>query len=248
MVWICEQVKFYLELGVLIDVKVVWYNCFFEVIIQEVVSEKYDLLLKMVYQYDKLEVVIFILMDWYLLCKCFCLVWMVKDQLWLEGGKVLVVVNFVSEENYYNIFNEKLVCEMLLLVEEVNYIEVYLIGVYLVMLINIVIELLDFDFSVYNDVICGQYLLVMKVLWQKFGIDEKFIYVEKGLFEEVILDFVEYLQVGIVVLGMVGCIGLLVVFFGNIVEQVVDYLCCDLLVLKLEVYQMLVELDDDDDD
>lgn len=104
------------------------------------------------------------------------------------------------------------------------------------MLINIVIELLEFDFSVYNDVIRGQYLLVMKVLCQKFSIDEKVMYVGKGLLEEVILDFVEYFQVGIVVFGIVGCIGFLVVFLGNMVEQVIDYLCCDLLVIKFDEY------------
>lgn len=88
----------------------------------------------------------------------------------------------------------------------------------------------------------------MKVLRQKFGINENMMYVEKGLLEEVIFDLVEYLQVGIVVLGMVGCIGILVVFFGNMVEQVIDYFCCDLLVIKFDQYQIFVELDDEEDD
>lgn len=57
--WIREQAKFYLESGVPIDVKVVWHNRPFEAIIQEVVSEKHDLLLKMAHQHDKLEAVIF---------------------------------------------------------------------------------------------------------------------------------------------------------------------------------------------
>ncbi len=48
-----------LESGVPIDVKVVWHNRPFEAIIQEVVSEKHDLLLKMAHQHDKLEAVIF---------------------------------------------------------------------------------------------------------------------------------------------------------------------------------------------
>ncbi len=43
-----------------IDVKVVWHNRPFEAIIQEVVSEKHDLLLKMAHQHDKLEAVIFL--------------------------------------------------------------------------------------------------------------------------------------------------------------------------------------------
>jgi universal stress protein E len=57
--WIREQAKFYIESGVPIDVKVVWHNRPFEAIIQEVISEKHDLLLKMAHQHDKLEAVIF---------------------------------------------------------------------------------------------------------------------------------------------------------------------------------------------
>ena len=171
--WIREQAKFYLESGVPIDVKVVWHNRPFEAIIQEVVSEKHDLLLKMAHQHDKLEAVIFTPTDWHLLRKCPCPVWMVKDQPWPEGGKALR---------------------------------------------------------------------------QKFGIDEKFTHVEKGLPEEVIPDLAEHLQAGIVVLGTVGRTGLSAAFLGNTAEQVVDHLRCDLLVLKPEAYQTPVELDDDDDD
>ena len=120
--------------------------------------------------------------------------------------------------------------------------------IYPVTPINIAIELPDFDPSVYNDAIRGQHLLAMKALRQKFGIDEKFTHVEKGLPEEVIPDLAEHLQAGIVVLGTVGRTGLSAAFLGNTAEQVVDHLRCDLLVLKPEAYQTPVELDDDDDD
>ena len=200
------------------------------------------------HQHDKLESVIFTPTDWHLLRKCPCPVWMVKDQPWPEGGKALVAVNLASEENYHNTLNEKLVRETLSLAEEVNHTEVHLIGAYPVTPINIAIELPDFDPSVYNDAIRGQHLLAMKALRQKFGIDEKFTHVEKGLPEEVIPDLAEHLQAGIVVLGTVGRTGLSAAFLGNTAEQVVDHLRCDLLVLKPEAYQTPVELDDDDDD
>ena len=230
--WIREQAKFYLESGVPIDV----------------ISGGHDLVLKMAHQHDRLEAVIFTPTDWHLLRKCPSPVWMVKDQPWPEGGKALVAVNLASEENYHNTLNEKLVRETLSLAEEVNHTEVHLIGAYPVTPINIAIELPDFDPSVYNDAIRGQHLLAMKALRQKFGIDEKFTHVEKGLPEEVIPDLAEHLQAGIVVLGTVGRTGLSAAFLGNTAEQVVDHLRCDLLVLKPEAYQTPVELDDDDDD
>ena len=153
--WIREQAKFYIESGVPIDIKVVWHNRPFEAIIQEIISEKHDLVLKMAHQHDKLEAVIFTPTDWHLLRKCPCPVWMVKDQPWPEGGKALVAVNLASEENYHNALNEKLVRETIELAEQVNHTEVHLVGAYPVTPINIAIELPDFDPSVYNDAIRG---------------------------------------------------------------------------------------------
>ncbi len=57
--WIKEQCRFYLEDGVPIEIKVVWHNRPYEAIIQEVLSGKHDLLLKMAHQHDRLELVIF---------------------------------------------------------------------------------------------------------------------------------------------------------------------------------------------
>lgn len=59
----------------------------FEAIIQEVISAKHDLVLKMAHQHDRLEAVIFTPTDWHLLRKCPSPVWMVKDQPWPEGVK-----------------------------------------------------------------------------------------------------------------------------------------------------------------
>lgn len=246
--WIKEQCRYYVEAGIPIDVKVVWHNKPFEAIIQEVVSNNHDLLLKMAHQHDRLESVIFTPTDWNLLRKCPCPVWMVKDQPWPEGGKAIVAVNLASEEEYHNALNDKLVRETLQLAEEINHTEVHLVGAYPVTPINIAIELPDFDPSVYNDAIRGQHLLAMKSLRQKYSISEEMTHVEKGLPEEVIPDLAEHLQAGIVVLGTVGRTGLSAAFLGNTAEQVIDHLRCDLLALKPDQYQTPVELDDEDDD
>jgi universal stress protein E len=224
----------------------VWHNRPFEAIIQEIISDKHDLVLKMAHQHDKLEAVIFTPTDWHLLRKCPCPVWMVKDQPWPEGGKALVAVNLASEENYHNALNEKLVRETIELAEQVNHTEVHLVGAYPVTPINIAIELPDFDPSVYNDAIRGQHLLAMKALRQKFGIDESRTHVEKGYLKRSFRS-VEHLQAGIVVLGRSGVPGS-AAFLGNTAEQVIDHLRCDLLALKPDQYQTPVELDDEDDE
>lgn len=244
--WIREQARYYLESGVPIEIKVVWHNRPFEAIVQEALNGKHDVVLKMAHQHDKLGSVIFTPTDWHLLRKCPCPVWMVKDQIWPEGGKALVAVNLTSEELYHKALNEKLVKETIGLAETVNHTEVHLVGAYPVTSINIAIELPDFDPSVYNDAIRGQHLLAMKVLRQRFHIDESLTHVEKGLPENVIPTLAEYLQAGIVVLGTVGRTGISAAFLGNTAEQVIDHLRCDLLVIKPDDYQTPVERNEDD--
>lgn len=246
--WIREQAQAYLDAGVPIDIKVVWHNRPFEAIILEVLNGRYDLVIKMAHQHDRLQAVVFTPTDWHLLRKCPCPVWMVKDQPWPEGGRAVVAVNLASEEPHHDPLNTKLVKETLALAEKVNGTEVHLVGAYPVTPINIAIELPDFDPSVYNDAIRGQHLLAMKALRQKFSIDEKYTHVDKGLPEEVIPDIADHLDAGVVVLGTIGRTGLSAAFLGNTAEQVIDHLRCDLLAIKPDGFTSPVELEDDEDD
>ncbi|OQP35237.1 universal stress protein UspE [Pantoea latae] len=246
--WIREQARAYLEAGVEIEIKVVWHNRPYEAIIQEVMTQGHDLVLKMAHQHDRLEAVIFTPTDWHLLRKCPCAVWMVKDQPWPEGGKAIVAVNLASEEPHHDELNQKLIRETTLLAEMVNHTEVHLVGAYPITPINIAIELPDFDPSVYNDAIRGQHLVAMKALRQKFSIREEFTHVAKGLPEEVIPDIAGQLSAGIVVLGTIGRTGLSAAFLGNTAEQVIDHLRCDLLAIKPDDFKSPVTLDDDEED
>lgn len=246
--WITEQCKYYLEAGVPIDIKVVWHNKPYVAIIQEVLSGKHDLVLKMAHQHDRLEAVIFTPLDWQLLRKCPCPVWMVKDQPWPENGRALVAVNLASEDPYHDPLNIRLVSEALELAEQVNHTEVHLVGAYPVTPINIAIELPDFDPGVYNDAIRGQHLIAMKSLRQKFNMDERVTHVEKGLPEEVIPDLAEHLQAGVVVLGSLGRTGLSAAFIGNTVEHVIDHLKCDLLAIKPDDFVSPVTLNGENEE
>lgn len=246
--WLKEQTKAYIDSGVPIEIKVVWHSRPFEAIIQEVITEQHDLVLKMAHQYDRLSAIIFTPTDWHLLRKCPCPVWIVKDQPWPEGGKALVAVNLTSEESYHDPLNEKLLRETLLLADKVNKTEVHLVGAYPMTPVSIAIELPDFDASTYNGAIRGQHLVAMKTLRQKFSINEEMTHVEKGLPEEIIPSLAAQLDAGIVVLGTIGRTGLSAAFLGNTAEQVIDSLRCDLLVIKPDDFQSTLEHDDDEED
>ncbi|MBD2791500.1 universal stress protein UspE [Xenorhabdus sp. 42] len=231
--WIKQQAHYYLESGIDIEIKVVWHNRPYEAIIQEVITGNHDLLLKMAHQHSKLESIIFTPLDWHLLRKCPCPVWMVKDQVWPENGAAVVAVNLSHEEAYHSELNLKLVHETQDLAKRiVKEPLIHIVSAYPVAPLNIATEIPDFDPNVYNQALRGQHLVAMKELRQKFCIDEQHTHVREGVPERVIPETCDELNAGVVVLGILGRTGLSAAFLGNTAEHVIDKLKCDLLAIK----------------
>lgn len=244
--WVKQQAHYYLEAGIEIEIKVIWHNKPLEAIIQEVINGKHDLLLKMAHQYDKFESLIFTPLDWNLLRKCPCPVWMVKDNIWPDHGSIAVAVNLSNEESYHDELNIKLVEKTQDLAKRIiKDPTIHLVSSYPVAPLNIAIELPDYDPSLYNNALRGQHLVAMKELRQKFSIDEKYTHVQEGLPEKIIPEMCEELNAGVVVLGIVGRTGLSAAFLGNTAEHVVDKLKCDLLAIKPDGFVCPITSDDE---
>lgn len=246
--WIKHLSRYYLEAGIPIDIKVVWDSQPYKAIIEEVIAAKHDLLLKETHQLDRLEAVIFTPIDWQLLRKCPCPVWMVKDQPWPENGKALVAVNLSSDEPEYETLNDKLIRESMALAVNVDNTDLRIVAAYPEAAMSIAVELPEFNPSVYENAIRGQYLIAMKALRQKYAIGEEKTRVEQGLPEQVIPQVAEELNAGVVVIGTMGRTGLSAAFIGNTTERVIGNLKCDLLAIKPDDYESPLDDDDDDDD
>ncbi|MDX7990980.1 universal stress protein UspE [Xenorhabdus sp. Reich] len=244
--WIKQQAHYYLESGIDIEIKVIWHNRPYEAIIQEVITGNHDLLLKMAHQHSKLESMIFTPLDWHLLRKCPCPVWMVKDQIWPENASTVVAVNLSNEEAYHNELNLKLVRETQDLANRiVKEPLIHLVSAYPVAPLNIATELPDFDPNVYNQALRGQHLVAMKGLRQKFCIDEQHTHVHEGVPEKVIPEICDELNTGVVVLGILGRTGLSAAFLGNTAEHVIDKLKCDLLAIKPDGFSCPIKVNED---
>lgn len=235
--WLEQVVEAEGAAGFPVQSKVVWHRPAYEAILEEAALGKYDLLIKMARQAEGLDAILYTPLDWQLLRKSPCPVWMVKDQPWPEPGKALVAVNLAGEDRIHDQLNEKLVRSCLEMAQTVRQTEVHLVAVYPVDSMNLTAEMPDFDDGQYNESIRGHYLVAMKALRQKFSLDEKLTHVMPGLPEEVIPRLANELGAAIVVFGTVGRTGLSAAFIGNTTEQVIDQLNCDLLVLKPDSQQ-----------
>ena len=98
--------------------------------------------------------------------------------------------------------------------------------------INMAIDLPEFSSGEYSSGLRGQYLLNMKALRQKYGIDGDHTHVLEGFPEDVIPQVAEKLEAELVILGTIGRTGLSAAFLGNTAEHVISKLNCNLLAIK----------------
>ena len=103
-----------------IDCQVIWHNRPFEQIIEQVLKNGYDIVIKGTHQHDKLKSVIFTPTDWHILRKCPCPVLLVKEHLWPDNGNIVAALNIGSDEEEHNSLNEKITAEAKQLTKVMN--------------------------------------------------------------------------------------------------------------------------------
>jgi len=94
-----------------IDCQVIWHNRPFEQIVEQVLKNNYDIVIKGTHQHDKFKSVIFTPTDWHILRKCPCPVLLVKEHLWPDNGNIVAALNIGSEEEEHRSLNEKITAE-----------------------------------------------------------------------------------------------------------------------------------------
>ena len=246
--WIKRLAHHYLVMEIPIEIKVVWHNQPYKALIEEVINSNHDLLLKETHLEEGLGRILFTPIDWQLLRKCPCPVWLVKDRPWPQDAIALVAVNLSSDEEQYDELNQKLVTTSLKFAQQLENRTVHLVAAYPETNISIAVELPEFDPSKFNNSIRGQYLIAMKEFRQKYGIPEEQTHVEQGLPETIIPDVANKINAGIVVLGTVGRTGLSAAFIGNTTERVIDGLNCDLLAIKPDNVELQLRTNNENED
>lgn len=214
------------------DSTVVWNSNEAEAITEEVLQNSYDLVVKYTKEEESITALIFTPMDWQLLRRCPAPMLMVRDGDWKHQRRILVAVNVSDDESYHEEFNHMLVSLGIDLADNLERGNIHLVSAYPPTPINMAIDLPEFHTSEYTNGIRGQYLINMKALRQKFGIDEDHTHVREGFPEEVIPEVAKELEAELVVLGTAGRTGLSAALLGNTAEHVISKLKCNLLAIK----------------
>lgn len=218
-----------------IDCQVIWHNRPFEQIIEQVLKNGYDIVIKGTHQHDKLKSVIFTPTDWHILRKCPCPVLLVKEHLWPDNGNIVAALNIGSDEEEHNSLNEKITAEAKQLTKVMNA-NLHLVNSYPGTPVNIAIEIPEFNASDYNRSMFKHHENAMQEHAQAFNIAKENTHIKEGLPEDVIQSIANELDAELVILGTVGRTGLSAALIGNTAEHVIDRLNCDVLALKPDGY------------
>ncbi|CAM4248429.1 universal stress protein UspE [Pseudoalteromonas ostreae] len=231
--WLDEILQLYPD----IDIKsqVVWHNRTYEAIINTVIDQQFDLVVKGTHQHDTLKSVIFTPTDWHLIRKCPAPVLLVKEHAWPSQGNILAAVNAVSENQQHLDLNHRIIQDAQFLCELANA-SLNIVNAYPATPINIAIEIPEFNPSIYNESVKKHHIESTHELAASHKIAQQNCVIEEGLPEDVIPDVAKRLNSELVVIGTVGRTGLSAALVGNTAEHVIDSLDCDVLALKPDGY------------
>ncbi|SEL92165.1 universal stress protein E [Colwellia chukchiensis] len=221
--------------GLSVDCQVVWHNRPFEQIIEQVLENGYDIVIKGTHQHDKLKSVIFTPTDWHILRKCPCPVLLVKEHLWPDNGNILAAVNIGSEEDEHNSLNDKITAEAKQLTKVMKA-NLHLVNSFPGTPVNIAIEIPEFNATDYNRAMLEHQQNAMLEHAKAFNIAPENTHIKEGLPEDVIESVANALDAELVILGTIGRTGLSAALIGNTAEHVIDRLNCDVLALKPDGY------------
>ena len=231
--WLKDIISTYPDVN--ITTLVVWHNRPFEAIINTVIEQEYDLVVKSTHQHGALKSVIFTPTDWHLVRKCPTPVLFVKEMAWPEQGNILAAVNAVSENDEHVALNKRIIKDAQFLCELANA-KLNLVNAYPATPINIAIEIPEFNPGLYNESVKKHHIESTNELAQTFSLTNEQCFIEEGLPEDVIPDVANRLNSELVVIGTVGRTGLSAALVGNTAEHVIDSLDCDVLALKPDGY------------
>lgn len=231
--WLKDLVSPYQNIN--INTQVIWHNRPYEAIINTVINDKYDLVIKGTHQLGALKAVIFTPTDWHLVRKCPTPVLFVKDMAWPAHGNILAAVNAVSENDQHLSLNKRIIKDAQFLCELANA-KLNLVNAYPATPVNIAIEIPEFNPGLYNESVKKHHIESTNELASEFNLTSDQCFIEEGLPEDVIPDVAKRLNSELVVIGTVGRTGLSAALVGNTAEHVIDSLDCDVLALKPDGY------------
>lgn len=221
--------------------KVVWHNRTFESVINEVLDNHYDLIVKGTHQHSAIKSAIFTPTDWHLMRKAPVDVLLVKEHDWPEHSNIVAAVNLGADDEGHDELNTK-VTEVGSEYAQMLSSNLHVVNAYPGTPVNVAIEIPDFNAEDFNRSVKLHHQGAMDQHAKKHDLQSDNCHIKEGLPEDVIPQLANELDAELVVIGTVGRNGLSAALIGNTAEHVIDLLKCDVLAIKPDNFQCPIKL------
>lgn len=233
--WLADLAEPHQNKGAEIELKVVWHSRPFESVLQQVLTNNHDLVIKSTHIHPKLRAILFTPTDWHLLRKCPAPLLLVKQHDWPKQGNILVAVNSNGGDEAHNNLNNKLITQGQALAALLDA-KLHIANAYPSAPINLALELPEFDVTDYSSAMAEHHHKSLSALADKFNIPNENSHLIEGQPEDVIAELANELDAELVLLGTIGRTGFSAAIIGNTAEHIIDQLNCDLLAIKPDGY------------
>ncbi|MGL5948893.1 MAG: universal stress protein UspE [Aeromonas sp.] len=233
--WLAEQLAPYQAKGLQCQAQVIWHNRPFECVLEQVVEQRFDLVVKATHQHSFLQKFIFTPTDWHLLRKCPAPLLLVKERQWRMGGQLIAAINCTSDEVEQQRLNDRITQEGLAVAALLGA-ELHLVNTYPNTPVQIAVDLPQFDPLAFDNAMREHHEHLLARHAAQYAGRIQHTLVREGLPEEVLPQLADELGASLMIMGCVGRTGLAAALLGNTAEHVVDRLRCDLLILKPDDY------------
>lgn len=246
-----DLVKKYETDDLKLEYKVLWHHRPFVGVIEEILKNNYDLVIKSTYPHPKLLSILLTPTDWNLLRKCPVPVLLVKNHHWPENGNILCAIDCKSiQDEEHDLLNKQILEEAhdLASMLEAN---VHIVSAYPVTPMNIMIELPEFNHTNYEKDILHFHQETLNNYLDEFNKTHDLTHFKKnhlkqGTPEDVISDTAKLVDAELLILGTVNRSKLSSILLGNTAEQIIDEVDCDILALKPDGFVSPIKLEEEE--
>ena len=212
--------------------KVVWYRSLPEAITKEIKSGSYDLVIKSADSHGLMDGVIFTPADWQLLRSAEIPALIAKNHPWPEGSSILVALNLAdsadSDTRFMNLRLLRNAQELARLIHG----EIHLLNAAPPLMPVAIVEIPGFTPDIYSEAVMKHNREQIRAFGARHRIPPENCHVIEGQPDDVIPKMAADLHTCAVLIGHTGRSGLAAALIGNICEEIVDAVNCDLMVLK----------------
>ncbi len=229
--------------GINLSTSVEWSHTPFLNIIQRVLRQGHDLVIKTAEHVTGPAAVLFHPTDRNLMRKCPCPVWMIRPEQHHTYQRILAAVDSLPDDEINADLNRHIL-ELASSQAVRDDAELHVVHAYHVR--SKLLQLTDVNIDEYRNAVVALHRERLEALLEAYPVPSQRVHLEEGFPGEIIPAVARRERIDLIVMGTLARVGIPGLFIGNTAERTLDHVDCDILAIKPKGFITPVRLPDQD--